>query len=416
MRLREYTTPRQVPRYRCAIAPGKHCPLFGVGSVLRGIRGLTLIYVGPRDCVYYAQKTALEYRLSTGNDGLRVLAAQLGDSDLIFGVRPQVEELLEKEASRPGTEAVFLVTSCSVEVLSEDLSSVVKTVARRTGKHIALIPIENFRTFSYFDSMNQALAALTQWLEPRPRREKSFALLGARHPGAQQSQPAEFLLRRGYTLQSNLPYDISLKQLEALPEVSFTLVMDGTGLGTAERLREAFGIPYVRFDRKLDRQTLTESWLTLGSLIGEDLGSWVEQQNRDLDALEAQVRQKVAGKTFFYSQVILYPFETCLFLARLGMNPTCIFLGSVVDGEDGARQALAELCNPEMLQNASNAAAEAMLAEHTPDYFIGAIGPVVRQYGVTHVNFRTIPMEAGFAFYENCLRQLLKEGTGHEGI
>ena len=78
MRLREYTTPRQVPRYRCAIAPGKHCPLFGVGSVLRGIRGLTLIYVGPRDCVYYAQKTALEYRLSTGNDGLRVLAAHLG--------------------------------------------------------------------------------------------------------------------------------------------------------------------------------------------------------------------------------------------------------------------------------------------------------------------------------------------------
>lgn len=76
MRLREYTAARAVPRYSCAISPGKHCPLFGAGAVLQGIGGITLLYLGTQDCVYYAQKAALEHRLSapSGAESSRVLA------------------------------------------------------------------------------------------------------------------------------------------------------------------------------------------------------------------------------------------------------------------------------------------------------------------------------------------------------
>lgn len=411
MKVRDYTNPRQVPRYCRAIAPGKHCPLFGVGAVLRGIRGLTLIYVGTRDCVYYAQREALLHRLSSGKEGARVLAAQLGDSDLIFGIRPQMEALLIQEACREDTEMVILVTSCSVEVLSEDLQSVVKTAAGKTGKKIALLPTENFKTFSYFESMNRGLEAATQWLEPRKTQEKTFALLGVRHPGAESSQPVKHLLSRGYTLKSNLPYDISMDQLEALPSVSFTLVMDGTGLSTARQLQKSFGIPYVRFDRKLDLAALREAWELLGNLTGEDLFPWIINQEEEIEILSSQVRSRVEGKTFFYSQVILNPFETCLFLAELGMIPKCIFLGSVVDEDDKARLALAALCDPEMVQNASSAATVALMEKETPDYFIGALDPSAERFAACHVNFKTIPLEAGYAFYQNCLRQLLREGN-----
>ena len=67
-----------------------------------------------------------------------------------------------------------------------------------------------------------------------------------------------------------------------------------------------------------------------------------------------------------------------------------------------------------MLQNASGIAVEAMLDEAPPDYFIGAVGRVIQNYPVIHVNFRTRPVEAGFAFYRNCLRQLADslEGGG----
>ena len=55
MHLRDYTRAIDVPHYTCAISPGKHCPLFGVGIVFQGLAGVTLIYIGPQDCVYYAQ-------------------------------------------------------------------------------------------------------------------------------------------------------------------------------------------------------------------------------------------------------------------------------------------------------------------------------------------------------------------------
>ena len=118
------------------------------------------------------------------------------------------------------------------------------------------------------------------------------------------------------------------------------------------------------------------------------------------------LRPQLTGKTFFYSQVILYPFETCLFLTQLGMIPTVIFLGSVIDQDDFSRQALEALANPRMLQNASSQAVEAMLAQCPPDYFIGAVGSVLEQYSTVHVNLKTRPVEAGFAFYRNCLNQL----------
>lgn len=416
MRLHEFTTPRAVPRYTCAISPGKHCPLFGAGGVLRGVDGITLLYLGTQDCVYYAQKMALEQRLSSPAKGglSRVLAVQLSDADLIFGIRPQLEDLLEQEAQRPDTKGIFLVTSCSVEVLSEDLQAVVDTVQKHTEKKIQLISTENFKTFSYFDGMEDALSALVQGLRPVPSQEKTFAVVGVRHAGGDQAEPVRFLQEHGYTLQSILPYDTSLDRIEALPGVSLILVLDGTGVSVAASLKTQFGVPYVRFDEKLNLSKVAEAWKTLGQLTGISLESWISEQQDQLQALSEQVRTLVTGSTFFYSQVILYPFETCLFLTQLGMVPTCLFLGSIMDHTEEARLALTQLADPILLQNASNDAIAAYLHDQTPDYFIGSVGRLMQNAPVSQVNFRTIPVDAGFSFYRNCLNQLLDAAQRRE--
>lgn len=417
MYLSEYTTPRAVPQYSRAISPGKHCPLFGVGAVLRGIQNITLIYVGTQDCVYYARKETLAHQLSMqgkGTEGSRVLAVQLSDSDLIFGIRPQLETLLETEAKRESAKAIFLVTSCSVEVLSEDLQSVASAVQMRTGKRISLIPTENFKTFSYFQGMEAALASLTDGLQPRPLCRKTFAILGPRHPGAQQSEPVRFLLERGYTLHSILPFDTDIEKIQTLPSVEFTLVLDGTGLQTAQTISAHYGVPYIRFDEKLNLERIAAGWYKLAEMTGASLDAWIQKELAQIAALKQALSIPLQGKTFFYSQVILYPFETCLFLTELGMKPLVMFLGSVLDKTEESRRALEAMANPQLLQNASNTAIKAMLDQGAPDYFIGAVGQIIKGYPVTHVNFRTIPVEAGFAFYRQCLEQLLHSLKGED--
>lgn len=409
MRLHEFTNTNSVPQYSCAITPGRHCPLFGVSAALRGVAGITLIYIGTQDCVYYAQKDALTRQLTAGKrkDHFRTLAVQLSDSDLIFGIRPQLKKLLEAEAGRGDTRAIYLVTSCSVEVLSEDLESVVRTVSKQTGKMIRLIPTENFKTFSYYQGIEDALNTLTAGIEAQPKVSKSFAVLGARQPGADQCEPVRHLLSRGYTLQSILPFDTDLDRIDRLSSVEFTIVVDGSGLGVAQTLQERFCIPFLRFDRLLHLPSIVSAWTELASITGENLTQWITEQQEEIRILSELLSALVSGKTFFYGQKVLYPFESCLFLTDLGMIPTCIFLGSSMDKSDTCLKQLTKRANPVIWQNASIAATKSMLDEQTPDFIFGIVGGIVSQYAVKAMNFEIKPVQAGFDYYKKCLEQIL---------
>ena len=416
MRLRDYTVPNAVPHYSCAITPGRHCPLFGAAAVLRGVAGATLMYIGTQDCVYYAQKDALTRQLSikgSEDSGFRTLAVQLSDADLIFGIRPQLQALLEKEALREGTRAIFLVTSCSVEVISEDLQSVAKAVSQKTGKRIALVPTENFKTFSYIEGIEDTLKVLTESMKPCAKQPKAFAVLGARQPGAENCEPVKYLKECGYRLHSILPYDIDAKRVETLPGVDLTVVVDGSGVDVGLKMQEEYGIPCVRFDCKLNLESIVHAWKQLGELTGEVVDEWLTAQIGEIQELIHCVRKNVEGKTFFYGQKVIYPFEACLFLTKLGMIPTCIFVGSVVDKTDAPRFELAEKFNPIIWQNANQAAIRAMLEENTPDYVVGIVSGAVRKYPVAAMSLRVRPVECGFAFYRYCLTELLNaEKTG----
>lgn len=422
MRLRDYTIPNEVPHYSCAITPGRHCPLFGAAAVLRGVAGATLMYIGTQDCVYYAQKDALTRRFSERNGkqtNFRTLAVQLSDEDLIFGIRPQLQKLLEDEAMREGTNAVFLVTSCSVEVISEDLQSIALAVSQKTGKRVALVPTENFKTFSYIEGIEDTLKVLTDNMKPCARQPKTFAVLGARQPGAEHCEPVQFLMEHGYALHSILPYAIDAKSVETLPSVGFTVVVDGSGVDVGLKMQQEYGVPCVRFDCKLDLEKIVCAWKQLEELTGEDIDEWLKKQIAETEELTRQVGSKVTGKTFFYGQKVIYPFEACLFLTKLGMIPTCIFMGSVVDKSDAPRLALAEQFNPILWQNADQAAISAMLEEYKPDYMFGGAGNAVRKYPVIALSLRVSPVECGFAFYRYCLTELLnaeKTEVRHESI
>ena len=420
MRLHEYTKATDVPHYSCAISPGKHCPLFGVGVVFQGMAGVTLIYIGPQDCVYYAQTDTLLRQLAAGRtDGpqVRTLAVQLSDSDLIFGIRPQLEKLLEEEAMRDDTHAVFLVTSCSVEVLSEDLKGTVDAVSSRTGKKVALIPIENFKTFSYFEGSEKAMVTLTSGLGALPRKTRSFAVLGARKAGAEKCEPVRWLLEKGYTLQSILPYESNAEKVAHLTEVEFTLVVESCGLEVAKRLEQNYGIPYVRFDKRLDLEHLTQGWRKLGKLTGENREAWIQDQLQEITSIEEMVSAKVSGSTFFYNQKVLYPFEAALFLTKLGMIPTCMFLGSSMDPDDESRDALVEKADPILWQNANQSTIKNMLNTAIPDYFVGGImSSIAQQYSLMTFTFPINRVSTGFDFYKTCLHQVLSAKKWEERI
>ena len=96
MNLQEYHLGSDIPQLCGAISPGKHCPLFGVCSVLRYVDHVSVIYLGTNDCVYFAQKQYLTTSIDHPSQA-RVIAAQLTDSDLVFGIGKQLKKLIQEE-------------------------------------------------------------------------------------------------------------------------------------------------------------------------------------------------------------------------------------------------------------------------------------------------------------------------------
>ncbi|NLM06495.1 MAG: hypothetical protein GX219_06210 [Tissierellia bacterium] len=420
MRLDEYTGFNNIPNYNAAISPGRHCPLFGVASILRHIEGSTIIYLGTQDCVYYAQKQNLERQIVHGNSSniTRSLAVQVSESDLVFGMGPQVEKLLREEIKKEDNQAIFLVTSCSIELISENLQGIVDKLLKETEKFIGLIPIENFKTFSYLEGIEKALDFLIQYTGKFKSEKKTYAILGARKKGAEDSEPSKYLKKLGYRLIGILPYNINLEELKELSKAEINLVLEPCGLSAAESLHQKYGIPYVRFDRFLCLKATIEAWEKLGNLTNKDTDRFIVEETKKIEELSEEVRKKLEGKSFFYSEKVLYPFETCLFLSKLGMEATCIFVGSSMDRTDEIRQELLKYSNPRIWKNAEKRSREKMLEEERPDYFIGNNSEKLEEYGTVGVQFPIEAGKVGFEYYKDSLKLLLEANKEfkNEGI
>lgn len=410
MRLSEYKHPVDIPRYTCAVSPGNHCPLFGISSLFRGIEGVTLIYVGPQDCVYYSRRSSFDQWAKSSESGAkmpRVLAVELSESDIVFGIRPQFEEILINEAARRETNAIFVATTCTVEVLSEDLGSVCASVAERTGVRIGLIPTEHFKTFGYFQIVDKALSVLLEGVEKREKASKTFAVLGGRKDGVMECAPVRFLLERGYEVHGMLPFKIDAKQLERISEASLAIVLDGNGLSAAETMNKRFGTEYVRFDNIMDIDLIDAAWRKLGSLVGEDTEHYIAENRAETDRLSEKAKALLNGKTFIYSHKLINPFEACLFMSNLGMIPQCIFLGSAIDRDDRARLELLKHHDPVVWKNSGVHALKEAILKYSPDYFVSTSFTVGDKYANNTLCFESDRLEVGYSYYNDCLKRLI---------
>lgn len=409
MRLSEYQKPADIPQCCLAVNPGRHCPMFGVSSVLRSIEHLTVIYLGTTDCVYFAQKAFRTFEAEHPDRRCaRVLAAELTEQDLVFGLQKSLTKLITHELEQFPDHALYLVTSCSIEVISEDIQGTVEILSRKFNRPITLIPTENFKTFSYYTGIENALAALACNLNPVPILPKTFGVLGARFEGGDRCEPVRRLQEYGYRLLCNFPFQGTKKGLAQLNAVSFHLVIDNCAVKLAQELKSRFGIEYVRFDEKLNQSSVQQAYRKLSKMTGLDFAPFIEEQERALQKKQEVASRRLRGKTFFYSQILLYPFEACLFLARLGAIPTCIFLSGSLDRTDCARKALLQYADPELLRNAQSDVILKRMQQLHPDFFIGGMlsQAAVRAQQVRPLSLPVLPLQCGYEFMFQSLERL----------
>ena len=416
MELRDYVLGEELPQYSSAITPGKHCPLFGVSSVIKYVDHVTAIYLGTRDCVYFAMKQFLTSPADAPTRA-RVVAAELTDSDIVFGILPSLKKLVQEEYESHHPSIIFIVTSCSVEVISEDVEGCAALLDQQLPCSVRVIRTEHFKTTGYYEGIERTLEAMMTELPPARTDEASFSILGARFPGAETCEPARILKRHGYRLNSNLPFDCREETVSALSQSAFTLVVDCTGIQAAEKLQKAYGIPCFRLDSRFDLEGLEKTYRALSEKTGIPLEEFLADKAEAENWME-KGRKALRGKTFVYSNVMHYAFEGAWFLGELGMIPKCIFIGSALDRTDRFLKKLQEKYNPQLYTNANSDAILAMLDRYEPDYLVGNMmnSQQLLSRGIRHAVLPGVPVECGYRYVAETVRRLVEAESGGKSL
>jgi Nitrogenase molybdenum-iron protein, alpha and beta chains len=101
--------------------PGTHCPLFGVAMIASFISDMAVLVVGTGECTYYAKGFA--YGNQKGRDNFYSLP--VGKNEITFGCGKQVVSALHKIDDEDKPAAILVVTTCVLEVIGEDVESVI---------------------------------------------------------------------------------------------------------------------------------------------------------------------------------------------------------------------------------------------------------------------------------------------------
>ena len=121
-RLSQVTSIKEVTQLSSAIFPGPHCPLMGAMMAVRGIKDSVLLVVGTDECTYYTKNTTISGSAFGGLDG-RCLSVVLDSHDVTFGCREKLYRAFAELMEEYAPKAVFVVTTCVVEVIGDDVDS-----------------------------------------------------------------------------------------------------------------------------------------------------------------------------------------------------------------------------------------------------------------------------------------------------
>ena len=95
------------------------CPLAGAAKAVMMVEGAAMIIIGTEECTFYTKVS-----LSMHGEGSRCHSFVLNNHDVTFGCSERVAQVIEQVISTYKPNSLFLITTCVVEIIGEDYTSV----------------------------------------------------------------------------------------------------------------------------------------------------------------------------------------------------------------------------------------------------------------------------------------------------
>ncbi len=394
--LSETANMKQVKPLSYALFPGYHCPLMGAMLTIKEIDNSVMVVIGPDECAYYT-KLATSGGAMQAN-GCEIVSVVLNQHDVTFGCQEKMDEAFAELMEEFSPEAVYLVTTCVVEVIGDDIEAMAQQYSAQYGLPVIVVHAENFKTDDHMPGIEHTMEASIALMEKQPVCNDCVNVLGLRLGSFENTETARYLKESGASTAMVLPGKTSPDEIRTAPKAKCNIVVHPVGLPLAKEMKEKFGTPYVMFERYSDPDRIYECYKELYAVLGIELPETLALLYTEMNGKTAVAKEILAGKTYICGNTALCNYEFHSFLAKkLDMKPLLLQISDIDEESTCFRKELLKYCDPLVTRSANMIALRTLYPELRPDFNIGAgTADALRENGIVTVRMRNPYNTLGF--------------------
>ncbi|MED3660478.1 nitrogenase component 1 [Ureibacillus sp. FSL K6-8385] len=300
--------------------PGAHCGLFEASFMAPLFPNSIALVIAPPSCTYHA-KWMVYRRLSSPKGGVdNLFCLNLSREDLIFGVEPVIEEALEELDECYHPELIFLITTCTPEIIGFD-ESALTAAKRKINAKVVVVKTNGYECLHQQKGSTDFLDSLVSLMKPGKTLLYSANILGLRSANMEEVEMVRVLERGGISVNALLPGTRYIVDIENAPRAALNIVAGKIALPLAKKMESAFGIPYIFFDFSYGTEKIIKGYETIFDFFHLDLPKEIEQLSIQHHEFLESMRPKLEGITFGIGSVEGSNVDAAIFYASLGMIP-----------------------------------------------------------------------------------------------
>ena len=349
--LGEVESIKDVRPLTAAMFPGTHCPLMGAAMAVRGISDAMMLIIGTDECTYYTKHFSVHAENFGGLNG-RCVSVALDGHGVTFGCVQKVTDAFAEMMAKYHPQAVFLVTTCVVEIIGDDIDALAGSLSERYGLPVMAVHTEHFKCENHLPGVERAMTACLDAMRPQDC-DGSVNLLGQRAGDFQETELCGVLTGAGVRIGLRLPCGCRVEDIRNAPAAKVNIVVDDTALPLARKMRQAFGTPYVLFDKYVAPARIAACYQTLFDALELPLPARLEELRAGAEAACEQARRELRGVTYIYGNTPFRCYEFNRFMAEAGMIPQLIQTNALKPEDEADRAAILALYNPYVTKTAN---------------------------------------------------------------
>ena len=372
-RLSEVHSDDDIIQLSNAIFPGTHCPLFGALMVASYVKGLAVLNIGTQECTYYGK--AFSRMRQNGQDQMFSLVAH--KNDITFGFKERIEESVRMIVKTFNPDAILLISTCVVELIGEDVASVVEGLEKEIHRPVLFVKTEHFKCNSHIPGISDTIQALIKLMIPSERQPKTVNILGHRFDDFDKSEFAKIMKDSGIYINLSIPSSCSVESLKTAGLASLNIVTDFTALPIAKAMEEKLGQPYVVFEKHMLPDRIKSAYDEVASHLGIEWDKSLKELYEEAVHVMHSVTSILRGKSFVYGNAPVKALEMTHFLAVLGMEPLWVQMRELYDDDaDFSRDIFALGYDPKISRIANIIPMRDVYDLLKPDLYIGHENPM----------------------------------------